>query len=358
MIWFAIASTTPAALLGAGALWGGLWPILGLLSITVLVFFLDKLASRALPEDKAHDGLALSMWLGAVHLALLPLLVWTIGAGAHLDVVDKIILLTGAGLWFGQVSNSNAHELIHRSARWPRRLGNILYSSILYGHHATAHVRIHHVHAATDDDPNSARVGEGFWSFALRCATGEYVEGLRAENAARARKSSQPRLLTHPYLRDGAVSLASLALAFALAGVSGVIVLLILAVYAAWQLILSDYVQHYGLRRQRLPNGKLEPMGPQHSWNAPRWYSSAMMLNAPRHSDHHMHPGRPFPALELDRETMPTLPQSLPVMAVIALVPPFWHRLMDHRAQRWRLKSAEAANSGIREVPPATLHAS
>jgi alkane 1-monooxygenase len=61
-----------------------------------------------------------------------------------------------------------------------------------------------------------------------------------------------------------------------------------------------------------------------------------MMLNAPRHSDHHINPARPFPVLTLIPGQMPMLPHSLPVMAVLALVPPLWRRLMDKRALRWR----------------------
>jgi len=101
------------------------------------------------------------------------------------------------------------------------------------------------------------------------------------------------------------------------------------------QILLSDYVQHYGLERGEKENGKLEPVGPQHSWNAPHAVTAAMMLNAPRHSDHHMRPARAFPALEVTQE-MPKLPYSLPIMAVIALVPPLWRRVMDRRVARWR----------------------
>ncbi|MCH2163434.1 MAG: alkane 1-monooxygenase [Marinovum sp.] len=357
MIWFTIASLLPAFLLGFGAVLGGVWPLLGVVSITVLVFFLDKLANRFLPENEAWTGHGLSLGLAVGHLVLLPIIIWSVGAGAHLDTLDKVLLVTGAGLWFGQVSHSNAHELVHRADRWGRRLGKLLYASLLYGHHGTAHIRVHHIHAATDLDPNSARLGEGFWSFCLRCAAGEYTAGLKAENAARARRAKSLPLWTHPYLTDAAISAISLGLAFWLAGWPGILALVVVAIYAAWQLMLSDYVQHYGLRRHTLPSGKLEPMGPQHSWNAPKWYSSAMMLNAPRHSDHHVHPGRAFPALQLDQTTMPTLPQSLPVMAVIALVPPFWHRLMDHRAQRWRLKSQArgGAASAKKRTPPRTI---
>ena len=61
-----------------------------------------------------------------------------------------------------------------------------------------------------------------------------------------------------------------------------------------------------------------------------------MMLNAPRHSDHHLRPARAFPQLEITPETMPVLPHSLPVMAVVALVPPLWRRVMDHRVAKWQ----------------------
>ena len=95
-------------------------------------------------------------------------------------------------------------------------------------------------------------------------------------------------------------------------------------------------MQHYGLRRKisetDADGGKPEPVRAAHSWNSPQLWSSAMMLNAPRHSDHHQHPMRPYPALTLDSR-MPVLPHALPVMAVIALWPPLWRRVMDPRVE-------------------------
>ena len=53
-----------------------------------------------------------------------------------------------------------------------------------------------------------------------------------------------------------------------------------LAFFAQSQLIVSDYVQHYGLRRAQREDGSYVPLGPQHSWDAPHWASSAMMMNS------------------------------------------------------------------------------
>ena len=334
MLWYAAASMTPAVLLALACLVGGAFPLLGVLSITVLVFFMDKLA-RILPAAQ-NTGRGLSLTLAAVHFPLLALGVWTLTTSQAHDLIDKLLIFTGLGLFFGQVSNSNAHELIHASARLPRRIGTAIYVSLLHGHHVSAHLRVHHVYAATDADPNSARAGEGFWTYALRVLAGEFTAGLHAETAHRARASKRQSPLSHPYVAYVIGALAMLITAFAFAGAKGIVAYLAIEIYAQMQLLLSDYVQHYGLRRTTQANGKPEPIGPQHSWNAPKWYSSAMMLNAPKHSDHHMRPARAFPALEITPETMPILPHSLPVMAVVALIPPIWRRIMDRRVARWQ----------------------
>ena len=94
----------------------------------------------------------------------------------------------------------------------------------------------------------------------------------------------------------GAVGFLLLVLIFF--GFSGLLAYLLLAVYAQLQLLLSDYVQHYGLRRREIEGeDDVEPVAPWHSWNSSHWFSGGLMLNAPRHSDHHMHPARPYPEL-------------------------------------------------------------
>ena len=109
----------------------------------------------------------------------------------------------------------------------------------------------------------------------------------------------------------------------------------LLGAYAQLQIFLSDYVQHYGLRRKMLENGKLDAVGARYSLNKPHRFSGTMMLNAPRHSDHHTHPSRNYPSLHLLEAEMSMLPYSLPMMAVIALMPPLWRRVMDLRVETW-----------------------
>ena len=334
---FAFATLCPFVLVAMAALWGGMMPLVALGYITVLVFGMDRLVAmqvgNADPEAEFPAAEALLIMLGAAHLGLLVLTVWAVAGVSELGIWQRVMIAVTAGLILGQISHPVAHELIHQPGRLPRLLGQVIYASLLVGHHASAHLHVHHAHVGTDADPNSPKCGRGFYRYALRAGVGSYIAALRAENA-RHRRASRP-IWRHPFVLYTGVAVATAALAFAALGLPGFAVFVALAIYAQMQILLSDYVQHYGLRRKTLKNGKLEPVGPQHSWNAPHWYSSAMMVNAPRHSDHHVTPARPYPGLQLDPDTMPMLPLPLPMMATIALVPPLWRRMMDARVARW-----------------------
>lgn len=352
MIWFALASLSPVAILAAACLWGGVLPWLALAYVTVFVTAMDRWTHIALPvrEDNSsqRQALRLNLVLGLLHLPLLALGVWAVADAPGLALAQRLAIALALGLYLGQVGNSNAHVLIHAPDRWARRLGMAVYISLLFGHHASAHPRIHHVLVASDGDPNSARRGEGFYRFWPRAWIGSFRAGLRAETQARARLTQRPAALSHPYVIYCGGAVLTLAIAFALAGWTGCLVLFGLASYAQMQLLLADYIQHYGLRRTRLANGRLQPVGPQHSWNAPHWYSSAMMLNAPRHSDHHQHPARQFPALRLNATTMPVWPYSMPMMATLALFPGLWRRRMDPHVLKWQ---AQIENTPSSQAP-------
>ena len=315
-------------MLAAACARGGAWAFGALALVTLVVHGLDRWTrgGPALREDAgaARAGRVLNWGLAVAHLAILPWGVWRLAEGPDAWLVT-LALFFALSLWLGQVSNSNAHEMIHASDRATRRMGAALCTTLLFGHHASAHPLVHHIHVATDADPNSARKGESFYRFWPRAWAGSFREGWRAETR-RGRRG-----LRHPYPWYLAGSAACLALAWALAGPGGVLAWGLVAVYAHSQLILVDYVQHYGLRRAPGPDGRPERQGPQHSWNAAPWYSAAMMLNAPHHSDHHLNAGRPFPALRLDPARMPVLPRGLPAMGALALVPPLWCRVMHRR---------------------------
>lgn len=339
---FAAATLVPIPLLLAGAVFGGGWIIIALAYLTVFTFALDELvafASEDAPEGTEFPAAdALSALLAVAHYLLLGVAIWAISwENAH-QTWEKAGLFAAFGIFFGQVSNSNAHELIHRPSRMLRRLGAWVYISLLFGHHTSAHTRIHHRFIGTMDDPNTARLGESFYAYAIRAWAGSFRAGLEVETSLLRHRDGKVTLWRHPYTGYVAGMGVVILCAAAIGGLNGVWALLGLAAYAQMQLLLSDYVQHYGLVRQIMPNGKPEPVAPHHSWNTPHWFSSALMLNAPRHSDHHANPAKKYPGLTLpDVHDAPMLPRSLPTMAVLALYPPFWRKVMDPRAQEWRV---------------------
>lgn len=326
---FAIIALTPAGLIALGAILGGGWAWAGLLYMTVLAWAFDKLIpagdAAADPEADPAGANRLSVVLAVVHFLLLGLTVRALASGGL--GAGWIGLFLGAGLYFGQVSNANAHELIHRTDRRLFQLGKWVYISLLYGHHTSAHTKVHHRFAATPDDPNTARRGEGFYAFALRAWRDGFAKGYQMERADIMRRGTGGAT---PYLTYVVGAVGFLVLFAAAFGWSGLLAYLALAVYAQLQLLLSDYVQHYGLTRAVGEDGKPEPIGPAHSWNAGGWFTTHLMLNGPLHSDHHAHPARPYPALALpDSAAAPRLPASLPVMSVLALYPRGWRRVMD-----------------------------
>lgn len=349
MRWFALVTLAPVILLSLGAFWGGVWAVCGLVYMTGFVYLMDRLivgtVARTGPSGEFPIGEPLAILLGLAHLVMMPLAVFSIAGNADHSLLEKLLLFIGFGLFFGQISNANAHELIHKSARWPRRLGKAVYISLLFGHHASAHPRVHHVYVASENDPNTARLGEGFYHFWPRAWIGSFRLGWHAETHLRTKADPRPPPVSHPYVVYIGGAVMILVVTGLWLGPFGTLALIAVATYAQMQLLISDYVQHYGLVRPRQANGKLAIVGPQHSWNAPHFFSSALMLNAPRHSDHHMHPSRTYPSLKLD-QTMPILPRSLPVMAAIALVPPLWRRIMAPHVARLG-NDTPSQNSGL-----------
>lgn len=332
---FAFVTLCPAVLLGLGLLMGGLWLWAGFLFMAGLSIVIDQMVPMVnTPLSDGAEFPAGDVVLVAVavaHLAMLPAAVWAIAGSSDLTGIERAALFVGCGAWMGQVAHPAAHELIHRGQRGLYRLGVAIYVTMLFGHHASAHRLVHHARVATADDPNSAPAGMSFWRFAPRAWAGSFQTGMVAETALRARGGKRG---VHPYAIYLGGAAASLGFGGAIAGWAGALVWLGLAAHAQMQLLLADYVQHYGLQRGIGRDGRVEPVSARHSWNSPHWFSSALMLNAPRHSDHHAHPSRPYPALTLP-EDAPILPWPLPLACAIALWPRMWRRRMKPLLAEW-----------------------
>lgn len=102
-----------------------------------------------------------------------------------------------------------------------------------------------------------------------------------------------------------------------------------------------NYLEHYGLRRKKLENGRYERVRPIHSWNANYQFGRIVLYELTRHSDHHYLASKKYQVLD-HHEEAPELPFGYPMMILIALVPPLWFHLMDKRIPK---SSLEALNN-------------
>jgi alkane 1-monooxygenase len=227
-----------------------------------------------------------------------------------------------------------AHELGHGRRRADRALAWILMGSVAYPQFMVEHYRGHHVRAATWDDPASARLGESLWRFLPRTLAGNFAGAWRLEGARIARHR-------HSWWTSPLVGWTAAAVAFAgvLAG-AGLWKPLVFwsfqAGFAVWLLEAVNYIEHYGLQRRVDADGRPEPFGADHAWNADHFISNSLLVNLQRHSDHHMHAWKPFPELEAMPQA-PQLPTGYAGAILLAAVPPLWFRLMHAR-----LRASEA----------------
>ena len=257
----------------------------------------------------------------------------------HLSPLEIFGLSAGLGILSGAIGIVYAHELMHQSSRVERWLGDILMAMTLYGHFRSEHLLVHHRYVGTPRDPVTARYNEGFHRFFPRVLKQCLRSAWHAETAKLARKNLPWWHRSNPFWRYGALQLGFLILALAVGGWLGLVMFLIHAFFAVWQLELVNYIEHYGLTRKHLGDGRYEHTQPHHSWNASHKASNWLLINLQRHSDHHYKPDRRFPLLQTwEEKDAPQLPYGYAVMGTLAMIPPLWRRRMNPRVRAWRKK--------------------
>lgn len=253
-----------------------------------------------------------------MHLALIAWGAWIVGRG-ELPLWQAVGLTLSIGLVTGSQGITIAHELGHKRPRLDRLLSRLLLVTVCYGHFTVEHNRGHHVRVATAEDPASARYGEAFWAFLPRTLWGSLAHAWALARAEVAWSIA-----------------ASLAVAGALGAAFGLLAIAFFFGQSAMAILLLEavnYVEHYGLERRKLEDGRYEKMGERHAWDAYEWLSNGYLVHLQRHADHHLEPSRPYAALQ-PREGSPKLPTGYAGMIPIALLPPLWFRIMNPRVPR------------------------
>src|SRR6201994_104147 len=269
-------------------------------------------------------------------------------AGAYLFTASNLSWLgfDGGLGWFGKigvalsvgvlggVGINTAHEMGHKKDSLERWLSKITLAQTCYGHFYIEHNRGHHVRVATPEDPASARFGETFWEFLPRSVFGSLKSSWELE-AQRLRRSARspwdPRTYwSNDVLNAWVMSVVFYGALIAVFGLALVPYVVISAVFGFTLLETVNYLEHYGLLRQKLDSGRYERCAPVHSWNSDHIVTNLFLYHLQRHSDHHANPTRRYQTLR-SMEGAPNLPSGYASMIGLTYFPPLWRRVMDHR---------------------------
>ena len=270
------------------------------------------------------------LYYRALPLAAVPIQIATLSiaihfwSGSSLHSAGRIGWLLSVGTFGALFAITVAHELIHYRSWLGRVFGGILLSTSCFGSFKIVHLRVHHRFVGTALDFSSARRGDSIYRFWLCCLHGNVREALRCEHERQRRLGISwwhSELLAWYGLSASWLTLCWLAW-----GWMGALFFLLQSVVAILTLDLSNYVQHYGLRRQVDVRGRYEPVRPDHAWSMQCRITNLALLNLQRHGDHHTHPIAPYYALT--HTTTPAYPYALGFMMMLALFPPLFRRVV------------------------------
>jgi alkane 1-monooxygenase len=320
-------------LTGLGVFW---W--MGPIFVYVVIPILD----RFFGDDPSNPPEEIVAWLDKdkyyrfVTYAFLPLQYialftgfWLMTRHGGLAVVDRLGIAVTLGSLNGIAINT-AHEMGHKKEHLERWFARIALAPSGYGHFFIEHNRGHHVRVATPDDPASSRMGESFWAFWPRTVAGSVRNSWQLEQRRLRRLGKRTFTLRNDVLNAWAMTVVLWAALIVLFGIGILPYLVVQAVFAFSLLEAVNYLEHYGLRREELPNGRYERVSPRHSWNNNHIVTNLFLYQLQRHSDHHANPTRRYQALRHFEES-PQLPSGYASMIVLAYFPPLWRRVMDKR---------------------------
>jgi alkane 1-monooxygenase len=274
----------------------------------------------------------------------LGILVWgfSVVSSHVLSFGEWIAFSTGMALVTGGVGITVAHELGHKPEKLEQFYAKVLLMTVCYMHFFIEHNRGHHVRVATPDDPATSKFGETFYSFWWRSVKDGFVSAIHLEKE-RLEKKVIPFWSAHnqmiQFVLVPIIFVGLFTLVFSLIQnrfVWEVPIFFFAQSFFAFSLLeLVNYIEHYGMSRKLLPNGRYEKVTPLHSWNASHMVSNFLLFQLQRHSDHHAFAYKRYQILNHYDES-PQLPQGYSAMIILALFPPLWFKVMDRRLEQWK----------------------
>lgn len=254
------------------------------------------------------------------------------------DITGRIMSM---GLLCGVFGINVAHELGHRVNKTEQLMAKALLLTSQYIHFFIEHNKGHHKNVATHEDPSSARLNESVFAFYPRTIIFSYISAWKIATEEMRKKNRS--WLQNEMLQAQLIQLAFITTIYVLLGLKVMLFYLSAAFMGILLLECVNYIEHYGLSRQKKESGIYERTMPHHSWNSNHVIGRLMLFELSRHSDHHYMASRKYQILR-HHDHSPQMPTGYPGMMILAHFPPLWFWLMHRNLQR--LHHEETTTSG------------
>jgi alkane 1-monooxygenase len=325
--WKYFFSLLPSLFTILGNLAGGHWAksnaIFSLIFMVLVDFVLPKNRYNQSPDFSPLPNLVL--FSGFVFQMLcVSTLLFQVSTG-HLTDSAITWAAISTGLNSGLLGITSAHEMIHRKSFFFKSLGIINLFSCFYSHFYIEHRKGHHAFVGTPKDPATAKKGESIYRFFLRTIPAQWSSAFQIEKERLKRVKANPFGWRNFVLNSTLVQILFCLVLYYWGGFGLLYAFLLQALIGFLLLEYVNYIEHYGLKRN--PGEKVEG---HHAWQSDSVTSRFTLFELSRHSHHHMDARVEYHGLN-SQESHYFLPFGYYGMFYIALIPPLWFRVMDHR---------------------------
>ena len=317
---------------------GDFWSFSALLFTFIIIPFLELL----LPVDqKNYDQETVSNRLKNKFFDVLLYLNVPIVYGAIFFCLYKItqpgiskIEIIGMTLSLGVILGSNginvAHELGHRKNFFEKILGKFLLIPSHYTHFYIEHNHGHHLHVSTPEDPSTAKYNQNLYAFWFQTVIGTYKKAWEIQKRLNIIDNRSFFSVKNDMFWFTIIQISYLLLIYLFFGFIGFLFVLFAGIVGFLLLETINYIEHYGLKRNRLASGRFERVSEKHSWNSNHVLGRIVLYELTRHSDHHFKSQKKYQILEY-HDVSPQMPYSYPTSMVLSFFPQLWFAVMNKR---------------------------
>lgn len=246
--------------------------------------------------------------------------------------MEGIGMILNVGVVLGTLGINVAHELGHRQHKFDIILSKILLIPSFYMHFYIEHNLGHHKHIATPKDPATALLNENVYFFWIKSVFKSYLNAWKLEAKRLSKNNFSFWSIHNQMIQFVIIQVIYLVAIYYFGGMKCLIFLFLSGLVGILLLESVNYIEHYGLLRKIMSNGKYEPVMPKHSWNSNHELGRIFLYELTRHSDHHYKSTIKYQALSHHDES-PQLPFGYPGAILIALIPPIWFSIMNKKVQ-------------------------